>query len=81
MKRTIVKIIGITISIILLSQSLNVFAVTKKEVQQKKDDAQKQTSENNDKIDEAKEKKQELANEKSETMKTVEGLISKISDS
>ena len=48
MKRTIVKIIGITISIILLSQSLNVFAVTKKEVQQKKDDAQKQTSENND---------------------------------
>ena len=41
MKRTIVKIIGITISIILLSQSLNVFAVTKKEVQQKKDDAQK----------------------------------------
>lgn len=81
MKRTIVKIIGITISIILLSQSLNVFAVTKQEVQQKKDDAQKQTSENNDKIDEAKEKKQELANEKSETMKTVEGLISKISDS
>jgi len=36
MKRTIVKIIGITISIILLSQSLNVFAVTKRKYNKKK---------------------------------------------
>ena len=80
MKRTLAKMVGITISIILILQSSQVFAVTQKELQQKQQKAKQQTAENENKIDEAREKKEEIANEKSETMKTVEGLISKISD-
>ena len=80
MKRTLAKMVGITISIILILQSSQVFAVTQKELQQKQQKAEQQTAENENKIDEAREKKEEIANEKSETMKTVEGLISKISD-
>lgn len=84
MKKTLAKIIGVTIIMILLLQNSQVFATTKKELEQQKQatksEAEKQQAENNDKIDEAKEKKQEIANEKSETMKTVENLISKISD-
>ena len=80
MKKTLAKIIGVTISTMLILQSSQVFAVTQTEIQQKKKQAQEQTAENNNKIDEAQEKKEEIANEKSETMKTVESLISKISD-
>lgn len=80
MKKTLAKIIGVTISTMLILQSSQVLAVTKTEIQQKKKQAQEQTAENNNKIDEAQEKKEEIANEKSETMKTVESLISKISD-
>lgn len=80
MKKTLAKIIGVTISTMLILQSPQVLAVTKTEIQQKKKQAQEQTAENNNKIDEAQEKKEEIANEKSETMKTVESLISKISD-
>ena len=84
MKKTLAKIIGITIIMILLLQNSQVFATTKKELERQKQatksEAEKQQAENNNKIDEAKEKKEEIANEKSETMKTVESLISKISD-
>lgn len=80
MKKTLAKIIGVTISTMLILQSSQVLAVTKTEIQQKKKQAQEQTAENNNKIDEAQEKKEEIANEKSETMKTVESLISRISD-
>ena len=80
MKRNLVKIIGITISTILILQNSQVLAVTQKEIQQKKEQAQQQTAENDIKIDEAEKKKEEIANEKSETMKTVENLISKISN-
>lgn len=80
MKKILLKIVGITISTILVLQSSQVFAVTQKEIQQKKEQAQQQTAENDSKIDEAEKKKEEIANEKSETMKTVENLITKISD-
>lgn len=84
MKKTLAKIIGVTIIMILLLQNSQVFATTKKELERQKQatksEAEKQQAENNNKIDEAKEKKEEIANEKSETMKTVENLISKISD-
>lgn len=84
MKKTLAKIIGVTIIMILLLQNSQVFATTKKELEKQKQatksEAEKQQAENNNKIDEAKEKKEEIANEKSETMKTVENLISKISD-
>ena len=80
MKKNILKTIGITISTILILQNSQVFAVTQKEIQQKKEQAQQQTAENDSKIDEAEKKKEEIANEKSETMKTVENLITKISD-
>ena len=84
MKKTLAKIIGVTIIMILLLQNSQVFATTKKELERQKQatksEAEKQQAENNNKIDEAQEKKEEIANEKSETMKTVESLISKISD-
>lgn len=80
MRKNLVKTIGITISTILILQNSQVFAVTQKEIQQKRDQAQQQTAENDSKIDEAEKKKEEIANEKSETMKTVENLITKISD-
>ena len=84
MKKILPKIVGITISTILVLQSSQVFAVTQREIQQKKEQAQEQakqqTAENDSKIDEAEKKKEEIANEKSETMKTVENLITKISD-
>ena len=84
MKKILPKIVGITISTILVLQSSQVFAVTQREIQQKKEQAQEQAkqqkAENDSKIDEAEKKKEEIANEKSETMKTVENLITKISD-
>ena len=75
MKKTIAKILGIVITIILISQHLQVFAVT---AEQKKLEQEK--AENNDKIEEAKEKQEELESKKSETMKAVEALIPKISE-
>ena len=75
MKKTLAKILGIAITIILISQHLQVFAVT---AEQKKLEQEK--AENNDKIEEAKEKQEELESKKSETMKAVEALIPKISE-
>lgn len=79
MKKTLAKIIGIIMVTIMILQNSQVFAVTQQEVQQKKQQAEKQTAENDSKIDEAEKKKEEIENEKSETMKTVESLIDKIS--
>ena len=59
MKKNLVKTIGITISTILILQNSQVFAVTQKEIQQKKEQAQQQTAENDSKIDEAEKKKEE----------------------
>lgn len=75
MKKTVAKILGIVIAIILISQHLQVFAVT---AEQKKLEQEK--AENEDMIKEKQEKAEQLENEKSETMKAVEELIPKISD-
>ena len=75
MKKTVAKILGIAIAIILISQHLQVFAVT---AEQKKLEQEKAANE--DKIEEAKEKQEELESKKSETMKAVEALIPKISE-
>lgn len=72
MKKTIAKILGIAISIILLMQSITVFATTKTDLQNEKSDI-------NDKIDEIKHEQEEIQQNKSEAMKSVEELINKIS--
>ena len=75
MKKTVTKILGLLIAIILISQHLQVFAVT---AEQKK--LEQEQAENEDMIKEKQEKAEQLENEKSETMKAVEELIPKISD-
>ncbi len=75
MKKTLAKIIGITISAIIIFQNTQVFALTE---QQK---LQNQQNANNQKIDDAKKKQEEIEAQKSDTLKAVEDLIDKISDS
>ena len=72
MKKTLAKVLGITISIILVMQSSNVFALTE---QQKLENEKSQIK---DQIEDAKEKQKELEAEKSETMKSVENLMGNI---
>ncbi len=72
MKKTLAKVLGITISIILVMQSSNVFALTE---QQKLENEKSQIK---DQIEDAKEKQKELEAEKSETMKAVENLMGNI---
>lgn len=72
MKKTLAKVLGITISIILVMQSSNVFALTE---QQKLENEKSQIK---DQIKDAKEKQKELEAEKSETMKAVENLMGNI---
>ena len=74
MKKTIVKIIGITIAIILMLQQLHVYAVLEQ------DKLKQEQSANEDKIQEMQQKADELEEKKSETMKAVEALIPKISN-
>lgn len=76
MKKTATKILGLLIAIILISQHLQVFAVTAEQKQ-----LEQEKSENEDMIKEKQEKAEQLENEKSETMKAVEELIPKISES
>ena len=73
MKKTLAKILGITISIILLMQSSNVLALTEKEK------LENEKSQISDQIEDAKEIQKELEAEKSATMKAVEDLMGKIS--
>lgn len=73
MKKTIVKIIGITISLILISQNIAVYAESTNELKN-------QQSEINDKIDEIEQRQKEVEANKSEAMKSVENLIYQISD-
>lgn len=74
MKKTVAKILGFVIAIILISQHLQVFAVTAE--QKKLEQKQEQID---DQIEEAKKKKEEIEAQKSETMKSVEELMNKIS--
>ena len=72
MKKTLAKILGIIIAIVLLMQNVNVFAASiTKDLEEEKDKI-------NDQINEAKEKQKEIEAEKSETMKTVENLMGQI---
>lgn len=73
MKRTIVKIIGITIVLTLIFQNIAVYAETTTELKD-------QQSEIDDKIDEIEQRQKEVEANKSETMKSVESLIYQISD-
>ena len=73
MKRTLAKILGITISLVLIMQSMTVFAIT--ETQQ----LENEKEENEKEIEEIRKKQKELEANKSTAMKTVEDLIGKIS--
>lgn len=86
MKKTVLKILGVMITLILLMQNSFTLALTEQErlEKEKNESEQKynQEKEENDKqIDEAKQKQKELEAKKSETLKTVESLIGQISSS
>ena len=71
MKKTLAKIFGITISVALVFQTISVDATTQKQLEQEK-------SQINTQIEDAKEKQKEIEAQKSEAMKSVESLMSKI---
>ncbi len=75
MKKTLAKIIGITMVIILSMQNSLVFALKETE------ELEQEQSLNNSKIKEYEKKQKELEKQKSAAMKEVEKLISEISDS
>ena len=76
MKKTLAKILGIIISLVLLTQALNstVLAITETQ------ELENEKAKINEEIEDAKKKQEELEAKKSETMKAVENLISQISD-
>lgn len=73
MKKTLAKILGMAIVIVLLMQNISVLALTEKE------ELEKEKSKIEDQLKEAEEKQKQIEAEKSETMKTVEDLIAKVS--
>lgn len=74
MKRTLAKMLGIFIVIVLSMQNSLVYALTEtQELEQKQDKI-------NDQIDEALKKQDELEKQKSVAMKAVEDLIGKVSN-
>lgn len=72
MKKTFVRIFSIMILCVFVLQTITVYATTQKQLEKEK-------TQIDDQIQEAKEKKKELETQKSETMKTVEDLRDKIS--
>lgn len=72
MKKTFAKILGITISLILVMQSITVFAASKKDLQDEKSDI-------DDKINELKQEQEEIQQNKSTAMKAVESVMEQIS--
>ena len=74
MKKTLAKIIGIFIIMVLIIQNMTVFATTTKK------DLQDEQSEIDDKIEDLKKEQKEIEQNKSEAMKSVEELIGKISE-
>lgn len=72
MKKVLFRIVGIIITIILITQNVTVFATNKT-------DLQNEQSEIDDKIEELKKEQEEIENNKSAAMKSVEELIEKIS--
>ena len=75
MKKTLVKIIWITISIILLMQNSLIYALTEKE------ELEQEKEKINNQIEEMEKKQEQLEKQKSTTMKAVESLIGQISNS
>jgi len=71
MKKTLAKIFGITISVALVFQTISVDATTQKQLEKEK-------SQINTQIEDAKERQKEIEAQKSEAMKSVESLMSKI---
>ena len=71
MKKTLAKIFGITISVALVFQTISVDATTQKQLEREK-------SQINTQIEDAKERQKEIEAQKSEAMKSVESLMSKI---
>ncbi len=71
MKKTLAKIFGITISVALVFQAISVDATTQKQLEREK-------SQINTQIEDAKERQKEIEAQKSEAMKSVESLMSKI---
>ena len=65
MKKTLAKIFGITISAALVFQTISVDATTQKQLEKEK-------SQINTQIEDAKEKQKEIEAQKSEAMKSVE---------
>ena len=76
MKKTLAKILGVTIVCIMLMQNVNIFAASAKEDLENGKDA---LEENNSQQEEIKKKQEELEAQKSEAMKAVEDLIQKVS--
>lgn len=74
MKKTLAKILGIIISIVLIFQNITVLAADNK------NDLQNEKTEINDKIKEIEEEQKQIQQNKSEAMKSVESLIYQISD-
>ena len=68
MKKTLAKIFGITISVALVFQTISVDATTQKQLEKEK-------SQINTQIEDAKEKQKEIEAQKSEAMKSVESLM------
>ena len=76
MKKTIAKILGVMIVVVLLMQNVKVLATSAKE---ELENSQNALEENNNQQEEIKKKQEELEAQKSEAMKAVEDLIQKVS--
>ncbi|MCI8273484.1 MAG: peptidoglycan DD-metalloendopeptidase family protein [Clostridia bacterium] len=74
MKKLFVKILGTLISITLVMQCLNVYALTEKE------ELENEKKEINKQLEDAKKKQEEVEAQKSKTMKEVESLIGQIAE-
>ena len=74
MKKVLYRIIGIVLTLILIIQNVNAYALTEKE------ELQNEQAENDEQIEEIKKKQEEIEAQKSEAMKAVEGLIEQISE-
>jgi len=73
MKKTLAKMLGILIIMVLITQNITVFAASKS-------DLQNEQSEIDDEIEKLKKEQEEIERNKSAAMKSVEDLIEKISD-
>ena len=76
MRKTLAKIIGVMIVLVLLMQNANLYATSAKE---ELENSQDELEENNSQQEEIKKKQEEIEAQKSKAMKAVEELIQKVS--